>query len=609
MFRNFTGFQTNVDPTKISIGANAQGQNTTVNEGDRISIRNFGTDIFPINASYSSNFEPIVSKTTFHKRNGENIMIRSKQTSPTTAVLEYYANDVSDFTNLNDGYTSADFGFGEININTDQSSFLYFGNAVQNFSRWNGAHTILTLPLVGGETMITVADTSTFSGTAGILRIGTQNITYIAKTATTFTLAAPVVGAYANGVGVIQAVDVFVTTGTDFYPKGNIYLTANNRLFISGVIGEEQLVYFSKYGDATLFVNTGLISASTASSPGFFNLVEGGGGVVSMVLNEEEIDIFKKSIIYKVTPTDSLYTLKPLKTFDNKSQTIGALTKRGVFTTGNGVLFITADKQIMLLTHIEEITYPQILPISYAIKNTIENLDFSKTTGVVYQNRIFIACKSTIGAIANDTVLVYNLNTKQWDSPIVGWSVGDFTIFNNGSGDRLYYGDGLNPNTFVVTNKTLDYIYGLSCNWRSKYFDFDNPQILKEVTDVYIEGYIGSDTDLYVTLFYDENGFTQKLTTKISGSDTDLQFFSSAFNLFGFLPFGTERFGSNADFSGKKPFRVHLEKFLRTKPFHNLQIEFASDGENRYWEVNTFGFYWDLAEKPTDRKIKRPWQT
>ena len=42
----FLGLQTKADPTKIALGAHAQGQNTIINDGDRISVRNLGYELF-----------------------------------------------------------------------------------------------------------------------------------------------------------------------------------------------------------------------------------------------------------------------------------------------------------------------------------------------------------------------------------------------------------------------------------------------------------------------------------------------------------------------------------------------------------------------------------
>ena len=71
--------------------------------------------------------------------------------------------------------------------------------------------------------------------------------------------------------------------------------------------------------------------------------------MTAMAQDEKIIYLFKKSIIYRATLTDSLYTLQALKPFDGKSQTSGAQNSEGTFVGGNGVIFETPDNQIVSL--------------------------------------------------------------------------------------------------------------------------------------------------------------------------------------------------------------------------------------------------------------------
>jgi hypothetical protein len=96
----------------------------------------------------------------------------------------------------------------------------------------------------------------------------------------------------------------------------------------------------------------------------------------------------------------------------------------------------------------------------------------------------------------------------------------------------------------------------------------------------------------------DEDGYTAKYTTQVLGTESAYIFNSTLFNLFGLKPFGVERFGSNEDFSGKKRFRVYLGKDYRAVPLYNVQLEFASDGENQAWDVTGYGFLVRQAPVP-----------
>lgn len=594
-FGAFNGFQTRLDQTKVEDGASVNGQNTTVNQNDRISIRPLGYELFPSTATLSATTTPVGTLHTFRKRDGSSILMRA-----VSSTLEWYEGTNSTWEVLKTGYTSDDFGFADNNVNTDQVSYTYFGNAYQPFSRWTGTRTLLNGALAGGETTITVDSTLGFpSPTGTVVFCGTEQ-TYTSTTASTFILTSPA-SACADNRGVAQAVQEFTTPS---YPRGNIYLFADNRLFISGATSSPQIVYFSGYGTSTNFGTlASLVSDSTDASPGLFNLAEGGGAVTAMVMDEGSIYMFKRSIVYKATLSDSTYNIQPLKTFDQKSQTSGAINQRSTFVTSNGVFFITPDNQIMYLQRVAQVDYPQIVPISDIIKPTIDSLTFSSSTGIVYRDRAFFSAKSQANLTANDTVLVFNLDTNAWDTPIVGWSVNDWTVYQNSTKEELYFGDGRTANTYLVNGTPLDYIYEVAASWRSKQYTFGLPQALKYIENVFVEGYISPNSSLTISLLLDEDGFTQRYTTTLNGTDTAYIYDASEFNVFGLSPFGTKRFGSNDDISGKKKFRVYLGKDFRQVPFYNAQIEFGSDGENEQWEVTNYSFLVRQAPVPESRNL------
>ncbi len=574
IYNTFTGWKTKADPSKIGDGDNANGQNTVINDGDRISIRDFGSTVV---GEATTTEQPVISLHTFRKRSGENILIRTRGT-----YVEYFEEYGDTWEALTTTSTAGSrYGFADYNINTDLRSYVYWGNSIDNFTRWTGAHTYLTQNLEIGTTTIYVADTTNGFDSSGTLMICGTSTSYSAKTNTTFTITTSTV-ACSSGRGVASKPQEYPT-----YPKGNIYLVANNRLFIAGITSTTQAVYFSKYGDPLTYLDD-LVDSGTADAAGIFNLGEGGGAVTGLVLDENSIYILKPSIIYKATLDDSLYTLQPLKPFDGRSQTTGALAKDSVFTGGNGVFFITPDKQIMNLTRVDGVDYPQIIPISEDIKNTTNNLNYSSSTGIFWQNSAYISVKSENSEF-NDTVLVWNFKTGAWESPIIGWQTSDWTIYNNGSGEALYFGDALTANVYKVTPGALDNNLGVTASWRSKQYDFGSPHQLKELTNFYIEGYSNSQTNINISLLLDENGDTQTYSTTFKGTESSYFYDADVYNPFGYHPFGYERFGSS-DASDKVKFRIYLNKNLRINPFYNIQLDIGSDGENQAWEVTGYGF-------------------
>lgn len=589
-FGQFQGYETKLDPEKIQDGENPNGQNTTANHGDRISIRPQGYDLFPSSAFFSTTSTGVIALHTFRLRSGISLLMRS-----TSSTLEWYDSHGTNWEILATGYQNGDFGFADNNVNTDQSSYVYFGNAKDPFSRWNGATTFFTSAVNNGDTTLNVNDTSLFYTTGTIVYCGTS-MAYTSKTATTFTVSSAI--SCGNGKGVAQTPDTF--TNQALYPRGNIYTFADNRLWVSGTTSTQNIVYFSGYGTSTQFDLNTLVTSSTAATPGLFNLPEGGGPVTAMVTDEGSIYIFKRSIIYKATLTDSFYSIAPLKAFDGRSQTTGAIGKRNVFTTSNGTFFATPDNQILQLSRIDDINYPQTAAISEPIKPTVSQLVFASSTGVVFQDKAYFAVKSDKESPVNDVVLVYNLDEKFWDTPIVGWNVSDWAIYPDPvTGlDALFFSDGTTDNVYEVTNQPLDYQYNTVANWRSKQYTFGAPQALKYIGNVFVEGYIAPNTSLRISLLLDEDGYTKQYSTTLNGADSQYIYNSSLYNVFGFRPFGTTRFGAQEDLTGVKKFRIYLGKDFQQVPAYNAQLEFASDGQNSAWEVTNYGFLVRQADVP-----------
>jgi hypothetical protein len=397
-------------------------------------------------------------------------------------------------------------------------------------------------------------------------------------------------------------------TETAGNPRGNIYIAFDNRLLIAGVASTSQAVYFSKYGDPNDYINLDLVSASTDADADIFNLVEGGGAVTGMAMDENSLYIFKKSIIYKVSLTDTDYTVTQLKPFDGRSQTTGLSYRGGTFSGGNEIFFVTPDNQIMSIQRVENVDFPQIVPISEAIKNTVDDLNFDNASGIVFKDKAYFTCKSDQSGTFNDLVLVWNIREKTWDSPIVGWNVSDLSVYDDGLGENLYLAESISPNIYALNDEIIDNEFDVKANWRSKQFDFGMPQSMKGIDNLYIEGYISQNTALTVKLLLDEDGYTQTFSTTFEGDETAYIFNSDVSNAFGLSPFGAYRFGSYDVASNKKKFRLYLNKDFRVLPFYNLQIDFSSEGINDQWEILDFGFHVYEYSQPEKRELIRSFQ-
>lgn len=579
----FLGLMTKDDPSKIPNGATPLAVNVYHNTGDRVSVRPFGYEQFPATATLQTALPGVGSFVVMFRRDGTGVPMYV-----CNGTMYWFDGVSSTWNTLATGWSNDDFGFSEFNVNTDQSSKFYFGNAVDAFSYWPSDVGYLTSALVGGEATVNVDTTYGFPA-SGTIKIGGTSVTYVAKTATTFTgcVGTP---ASATDLPVWQPIVQDAVA-----PRGNIYLGADNRLFISGnayIPGgyvQPQAIFFSTYGDASTWANT-VVTASTATGPGVFNLVEGGGPVTAMVKDEGTLYFFKQNVVYAATLTDALYSLDTLKPFDGKSQMSGAATKRSVQVSSDKVIFVTQDRQVVGLQRLPYIDYPQMPPISYPIQPTTAAFDFSETASIVFRDLAYIACKTTSDAPFNDAVLIWNHRENIWEGIVEGWHVRDWAVYNDGGGQALYFADASAQNIFKVIGTPTDGPYPLRAIWYSKQFDFGTPGLTKDLFAVYVEGYLKGYTEMTIQLLLDEGGFTSTRTTTISGGDTAILFASPVTNWFGSTTFGSLPFGSNEENDGRRKFRVYLNIGVTSIPFYNAQLVFSSDGSNEYWEVLRFGF-------------------
>ena len=593
--QDFTGFKTKSDAQKIGDGDNPNGQNSSINNGDRISPRNLGYEDFSTGLSAFATTDPITSTHTFRKRDGSQILMCSFGT-----YLCYYNTITNTWESLkSDASSGAIYGFADYTLHTDQSSFTYFGNAVDTAARWSGAIGSIASTTSNSITLNQSISAQGFSTASGTLIINDIEFAYTGSSIATFTGVTPDPSSLSAGKGVAQVIEESVTT-----PVGNIYLISSNRLFIAGVTTAPQAIFFSLYGDPTDFTSSALVTGSTATASGTFNLGEGGGAVVALREDEESIYAFKNSITYAITLTDELYTLKPLKPFDGKSQTTGAINHKSVFAGTNSLFVITVDRQILSLERAAQIDYPQFTNISDEISPTTNAGVYGASAGITFQSTAYLAYKSD-GSSVNNTVLLRDTVHNFWESPVTGWNASDFSVYQDGTEEELYFGSSNSTNVYKVNTTPTDNDFNVLSNWRSKRYNFGLPYWQKEMSNLFIEGYIAQDASLTISLLLDENGYTQTLTTTLQGTETGFLFEGEDFNLFGLNQFGFERFGGNDDESAMKPFRIYLSKNVKTLPFYNAQLEFASDGKNEQWEVTQFAFKVRPFSQPEDKNLYR----
>lgn len=143
------GFLHKRDVTQMPAGALIIGsQNVRINDADRVGVRR-GSEKFGASSTATT---PITSMHTMKKRTGDNVMMRAYDDK-----MEYYNSDSDAWENLKSEYTTGlSFGFADHNVNTEALDFVYYCNAVDQYTKWTGSFTKINGALSGGESSIPV---------------------------------------------------------------------------------------------------------------------------------------------------------------------------------------------------------------------------------------------------------------------------------------------------------------------------------------------------------------------------------------------------------------------------------------------------------------------
>src|SRR5258708_33595157 len=142
-YAKFTGLTTVADPSKIDDGATADGQNSSVNESDKISSRPLGYKTFSTPIATPNDYGGIAfvsSMHTFRKRKGENIMMRQISSNGPGGVLEYLDAKTSAWQILSGGFANNPMGYADVNQANSLNSYVVFCDSITPLTRWNGAH-------------------------------------------------------------------------------------------------------------------------------------------------------------------------------------------------------------------------------------------------------------------------------------------------------------------------------------------------------------------------------------------------------------------------------------------------------------------------------------
>ena len=94
-------------------------------------------------------------------------------------------------------------------------------------------------------------------------------------------------------------------------------------------------------------------------------------------------------------------------------------------------------------------------------------------------------------------------------------------------------------------------------------------------------------------ILYDEDGYTEVVSTTIKGTDTNNVIDSQKYNPYGASPLGVEQFGSNSNLTGMKKYR-YIIPLKANNEFYNISLQLSTEGAGMNYELIRYGY--KLAE-------------
>src|SRR3990167_221159 len=545
---------------------------------------------------------PTRSEWNFILRNGTEILMRSWGTR-----VEWYHAGTSDWTLLQ-SVTTSDLLFGRatLNINADTASVLYFCNGgtggADVMYKWSGvvgtlaSTTANTITLTGSTSLANLG----YTATGSVIINGTARV-YTGLSGQTFTGVTTDPTGEANGSGVAQ-VPINATSG-ESAPQGNILLTDATRLFVAGIKGRESEVRYSNLGVSAITWTVVSLFSRVAGDPGRLETPGGNGPVLALAKDSQNIYVVQP---YQVTalqfsaPSDNRTSgstaifagdspmMRTIKPFDGKSQSTGGRIMQSISGGNNGLLFITQDNQILLLSQVDQLSSPELANIGELIQPTLDTALFDRAASIFYRNKFYIACRSSSDTTRNDTIFVYDAGTKtspsHWDTPYL-LSASDFCINDN----ELHFGSDLpNASYKFITSARTDVGNGFTASIRTWRENFGLSYLPKTTDMFFLDVEMNQATVLELTANFDEDGVSQQKTLTIRGSDTDIVLDNQPSSAWGLNEYGITQFGSVTQLSDLKRCRFYWDMKSNIE-FYNLQIEITSTVAGAVWVLHRWG--------------------
>lgn len=293
---------------------------------------------------------------------------------------------------------------------------------------------------------------------------------------------------------------------------------------------------------------------------------------------------------------------KTLVSVDDKGTSIGTTNQKGTFSTPFGLVFITPDKRMVLLTGVTANNEPQYFFLSDPIAQVLQQGVHDEGTGICVDNRIYYSFKQNSTSTFNDVEIQGNMLRQSfdaqgraipifWDTPNVGLNCNDYTALYNATTKQydVHRHSSLNSDTTTSIADSTDVTASFTGIVRTWAETFGSPDSQKRIDYVGIEIKMLESSTVTATVLFDQNGASGQTSFTLSGSDVNNRIESDVFNPFGASPYGTQMIGSNPTQNPMQRYIYWLELDPNVD-FFSVSLQLSTNMANSNFELIRFSY-------------------
>lgn len=604
------GYRNREDQTNLPAGVLVKGsKNVLTNVSERIQCRKG----YVLDGSVSSTITPITSSYTLDKYINFERNLRSYSPTSTTGKLEYRYIDPTtsavSWRTLLSSLTSTAFNYTTWWYELEKQGVILAVNGTANIYEWSGAiavastNTANTITKTGTTTWKQEGfyNNNTDHPTRAITINGTSYTYTGGENTTTLTglSADPTADIAADPI--VHQTPIVKTSFTELYlDKFDLIETYGGHLFL-GSFSDHQ-VYVSKIGNTTTrqtYYTDFTQSSINARGYGTTLFLDAPPKTINTLENSITISAGKNQW-YQTQLTQGLWTdnINPaapveyktdiwttnrLKTNANQA----AQSQAMVSAMKNDLIFISNEPTLDRLGRVEQILgSTQATNISDSIKLDFDNYDF--TDASIFYNKYFIY----IAVPKSGLVLIYNIVRSYWEAPQTIPISRFYTVDGELYGHSYY-----TPESYKLFSGNADRVdpvtnpLGNPINSKVvfSYINYGSPSNSKNFNKFYVEGYIGSNTNLKLGIKYDIDGCAIPTEYIISGSNPQYVCLLNDNSSLGKSSLGKNPLGGNLNSQQSLPPKFRVIKTFPKNDFFEVQYSFETIQTNSNWEILRFG--------------------